>query len=175
MRYAALLYFDRETERVARDIMQSAVRAGINDYMLRHAIPPHLTLAMGGAANEDSLMRAIGGAAASMARGGVRFASLGAFVPRVCFLAPVMNRYLHEGNIRMNEAFAKAGAPEEGYQYGQWVPHMTIAVQMTPTELCLAFSAAQEEFSAFAATAEELALVRCDPYVEIGRWKLRWE
>jgi len=174
MDYAITLYFDDATENNFSRIMEAVAAGGGNRYMVDTGIPPHITLALFSAARVDGVRDELERRHGEIGTGEVIWASLGAFVPRVLYAAPVLSEYLRAACVAANELAEPFAERMDGYYLpGQWVPHMALAVQLAPGELNAAFAAAAGLFTAVCGRAERLALAECNPYREIAVWNLR--
>jgi hypothetical protein len=175
MDYAAVLYLDKETEAYFSGIITAIAESGAGSYMTDNNAVPHITVADFHTDNIGIITDKIDNNIASFAAGGVIWASLGAFVPRVLFAAPVMNEYLLNTCINANRLI-KPFAPHCGYgQYlpYQWVPHTTLASRLDGGSLRKAFDVAARLFTARKGKCVKLSLIQCSPVKEIRSWDLQ--
>ena len=173
--YAVTLEFDKETENKIQEMIDEVARATGYDYMKQSKIPPHVTVSALVSDNEAALLSEMESIAETLNKGSVFFASIGIFNPLVIYLGPVMNEFLQDTCRTVNERLLKYAEVGNKGQYlpNQWVPHMAIAVKLTPVTLKEAFSIVQKKFSAFGATAERIVLARAEPYEELRSWELK--
>ena len=105
--------------------------------------------------------------------GDVVWASLGAFVPHTLFASPVMNEYLQNVNVNINnwiEPFSEVGG--NGYYLPfQWTPHTSLAVKLNNNEIKMAFDIACENFSFIYGKSNRLMLAECNPYRLLKTWE----
>jgi len=173
MEYALILHFDGETEyRIQTLIDRIADEAGCS-YMREQGIPPHATLCLFQKETPVGLEEAAARLAQQISADKIVFASFGAFVPSVLFLAPVVSAYLLTSCALANKEMSEAGAALSGqYLPDSWVPHVTLAAKLDAAALCRAFESAQRGFAAFSGKTARLALARCNPYRELYAWAL---
>ena len=55
----------------------------------------------------------------------------------------------------------------------RWVPHVGIALKLTPDALDVAFDIVREMFTPFEATVERIVLAKAEPYEEMKSWELK--
>lgn len=188
--YLISAYFDEATEkRINKYIKAIEARTG-GSFISDRNIPPHMTVARPEpCASTDRLIANIDRLTESgaVASGGIYAAALGIFKPRVLFIAPVLNEYLHGLSVALCGASADAAA-EEGaapptektgalpkktaYEPFNWMPHITIARGLTEPQMRLAFSCMQADFEAFYGRITAIGLAQSRPYHDIKKWKL---
>jgi len=174
MDYAVVLYFDKETESYFHDIIASIAHSGVSSYMIDHQIIPHITIADFHTEKIDDIMDVLENNISDFKQGDVIWASLGSFVPRVLFAAPVMNEYLLNSCTRVN-SLIKPLAPHCGngqYLPFQWVPHTTLASRLNGDSLNTAFGVALQKFTAIKGICNKISLIQCNPVKEIKTWSL---
>jgi 2'-5' RNA ligase len=164
--YSLELHFDADSsERIGSLIRTVADTCG-NDYMLRRNIPFHLTLAYFEVEDTSAAVNISEKIAAESSANAVIFPAIGAFPPATLYLAPVFTKWIWELNENANYALDEKVTLSPMYQPNNWVPHATIATQLSKMELNSAFAALSLEFTPFVANAESIAIVKCDPYDE---------
>lgn len=172
--YLISLYFDRQTEEVLQKyITRTAEKTG-NFYMLKHQIPPHLTIAVCRSNREDELISALDECAGTWHRGELEWAAVGSFKPHVLFLMPVLNWYLHGLCVSANRIIDNLGEREDAsrYQPFRWIPHTTIARTLTERQMLTGFHVLQANFSPFSGLGVRIGLARSSPYQGIRIWEL---
>ncbi len=175
MDYAITLEFDKETENKIQELIDEVAKVTGCDYMKQSKIPPHVTVSALVSDNEEALLSEMESIAETMEKDFIWFANIGVFNPLVIYLGPVMNEFLQNTCRTVNERLLKyADVGNRGrYLPNQWVPHVGVAVKLTPDALVEAFAIVQEKFSAFGATVERIVLVRAEPYEELKSWELK--
>lgn len=172
--YRLSLYFDRETERRLQRYMEQVAAKTGNSYMLDQQILPHLTIASFREGREEELVRAMEALAGTWRRGRIDWVSPGCFKPHVLFLAPVLNRYLHELCLSANQAgeqFCERGRQNHCRPFA-WFPHTTIGRQLTEDQMLAGFHILQANFQPFSGTAVKAGLAKSRPYRDIRVWQL---
>lgn len=172
--YLVSLYFDGETEKkLQRYIRRTAEKTG-NYYMLERRIPPHLTIAASESRKEEELAAALDECAGAWYAETIHWAAIGSFKPHVLFLAPVLNRYLHELCVSANRAADRLddGGKPNKYQPFGWIPHATIARTLTEKQMLVGFQVLQANFSPFTGKGTRIGLARSSPYEDIRMWEL---
>ena len=174
MEYALILCFDKDTESYFNSIIKSIANSGASSYMLATNIPPHITIADFYTKEINTIVSELDNNITNFAIGDVIWASLGSFIPSVLFASPVMNEYLLNACININN-LVKPFAPHCGcgqYLPFQWVPHTTLAFHLNNDSLNKAFNVATQNFTAVKGKCTRLLLAQCNPFKEIKTWDL---
>lgn len=139
MQAFVLLTFDATGEAAVKEIQANLTRGEVLlSTKPEQALTPHLTLAGFEAFDLPTLVEALTDALDEVLSFPVTFASLGAFVGenRVLFLAPIITKpllALHEG------IYTAIGASVQGiearYAPEAWIPHCTLAMELTDSQL----------------------------------------
>ena len=173
MDYALVLYFDKETESYFNGIIDSIASSGVSNYMVENNVVPHITIAAFYTEDIGSVVPVIDNNISHFVAGNVVWASIGSFVPRVLFAAPVMNEYLLNACVNMNRLVKPlAHCSYDHYLPYQWVPHTTLASNLESDSLRGAFNIAMQKFSAIAGKCVKLSLIQCNPIKEVKAWDL---
>jgi len=174
MEYAIILTFDAKTESTFNELVEKLAEAQPQNYMKEHSIPPHVTIAFFCTEHIEEVAQKLDANIALFPAGNVTWASLGAFVPKVLFAAPVLDEYLQNACITANrlvEDITEVG--DEGhYLPNQWVPHTALVCRANQKELAKAFDIASRHFTPLSGTACHLVLARCNSYKEFKTWSL---
>jgi 2'-5' RNA ligase len=132
MPFAITLGLDAAAAQCVEAMWRTLASRDASDDAVQLGYPPHLTLAV--FADESSQARLVAAARGVMARPGlpITLVSLGLFpgTPSALFLAPVVTPAL----LAMHAEILAAvdGEPiEPHYQCGHWVPHITLAKDLT--------------------------------------------
>lgn len=122
--------------------------------------------------------------------GSADIVSFGIFKPRVMFLTPVLNEYLHDLCAEMNRAVDEAAmhsissyvSPINDKLFSSaagtrcrpfsWLPHITIARGLNDSQMQRAFSCMQANFSVSKARINRIGLAVSKPYRDIKIWNL---
>ena len=172
MDYGIALCFDKDTELYFNSIMAAiSDETASAEKRTSPSFPPHITLACFSAESIDPIIKELGRYASGLKASDMTWVSLGAFVPSVLFAAPVINDYLLSANAalsRLLEPFALHGH----YLPNKWVPHTTLAVNLSHDELVKAFDIASQQFNFFAGKCNRLLFAECEPYKKVAVWDL---
>lgn len=172
--YLISLYFDEKTNNCIRRYIMQAAQVSGNHFMLEANVPPHITLSAFEARHIEEIKEALDQQIAQMHTGIIQWAAVGQFFPRVLFLLPVLNQYLHT----LQEVVFEVLKNREDvmispyYQPFQWMPHATIAKKMTWQEMELAIRALAKSFGMFEGSVVRIGLARPSPYTDIASWDL---
>lgn len=173
MKYAVILRFDEVTELKFLRLMDSIVMSGVNDYMLVNKVPPHVTVAAIESENLNQLTNIIEDISPNLMSGNLVWCSIGVFNPNVLFLAPVLNEYLIQACALVNKSLFKEDIKRtSNYLPYQWVPHTTLATNLTDQEINNAFLTVQKEFRPFSGKTTKVLLVQSIPFKIIKEWDL---
>lgn len=128
--YAVEMYFDPDTETAVRAIWSEMAAAGVDDTQLRLGFRPHLSLAVCGSCDEESLLPLLARFAREIEPFPVTLGSVGLFADpdAVVFLAPIASEQL----IEVHRRFTEQSRPfvqdvKVHYEVGRWIPHCTLA------------------------------------------------
>lgn len=172
--YLVSIYFDKETNnRIQGYINQVAKRTG-NTYMLDANVPPHITISAFKTKQIEAIVGSLGSIAEGLRCGTLQWASVGAFLPHVIYLAPVLNEYLHEMSSAVYEGIAQYDnvTVSRYYRPFQWFAHTTIGKKLTQEEMRVAFEVLQQSFGMFKGKVVRIGLAKPNPYKDIAFWDL---
>ncbi len=133
MPYAITLRLDANAASGVVAIWDELAARGISDDAIRLGYPPHLTLAvLPDDADESRLLTATRETAAGWRALPVSLASIGFFpgTPATMFLAPVVSPELLERHSGLLASLA-GETIDPHYQIGRWVPHVTLAKDLS--------------------------------------------
>jgi hypothetical protein len=115
--------------------------------------------------NESGIKEIVEQFVATLDKQELCFSSIGAFNPRVIFLAPVINKFLLNASSQINMAMQECTSDFASiYLPNQWVPHVALGVRLEADELVNAFAVLQKEVTTFNGTVAKLAVIECNPY-----------
>lgn len=92
--------------------------------------------------------------------------ALGAFLPGTLVVAPIMTDEMISMNRAIHFAADQTFVPSKQYVYGTWVPHLTLATELTYTELVKAFDIAGLDWKPISSRTVSISLVHHFPYTE---------
>jgi len=178
MECAIILCFDKNTEASFKSIIGSVAASGVSSHMVDAGIPPHITIAGFSTDRIEAIIERLDARISCFKAGTILWPSLGVFVPRVLFAAPVLDEYLLHACIdanRLIEPFSTVG--DNGFYLPyHWVPHTTLATHLDHDGLKQAFAVASRQFTFISGKSNRLVLVDCSPchtrYREIRTWEV---
>lgn len=163
--YLLVLYFDEASEQRIRGHWRDLAAAGLGD-VGAHGYAPHLTLAAFEAAEIDALARRLEPLAASPALE-LSFEAVGAFCNSPTgslHLSPVVTPALLSLHARSHDILRGVTRTANAhYLPGKWMPHCTLALELTLDQLALAFARFVPDFAPLRARTSSLALVEAGP------------
>jgi hypothetical protein len=174
MEYALVLYFDEDSENYINGIIKNISKDTQNDYMIINNIPPHLTLTLFKYNNGiNYIIKIIENNLQIFSKEKINISSIGLFNPSVIFLSPVLNKKIIEMNIVINETLNKElGIKSDMYTFGEWVPHISLAVKLNNEQLNISLNTAIKYFKPFTCKINKITLAECNPYKEIKIWDI---
>lgn len=174
--YLISVYFDKKTEnRIQSYINDVASKCG-NMFMIDNQVPPHITISSFETLQESSVAEVLDSAISNMKRDKISWVTVGTF-PAVIFIQPVLNEYLHNLSSTIYEKIEKIPDTKVSKYYKpfHWLPHATIAKQLTEVEMRAAFDVLQKSFEMFEGEIVRIDLAKKNPYRVIKSWELKHE
>ena len=172
--YLISIYFDEKTDRQIRKLMAQVAEKTGNTFMQDNHVPPHITVAAIESRDENIAIAALEDCVQKLQQGKLRFISTGAFFPQVIYLEPVLNEYLHELAYQVNAAVKDL--PETivspYYQPFSWLPHVTLAKQLSEEQMLLAFGTMQKYFTSFEGAVIRIGIAKTNPHRDLKVWEL---
>lgn len=172
--YLVSLYFDDNTSRKIKSLINKAAAKSGNSFMIDGNVPPHITIASFQAHEESKVIELLDKKINDIKCGNITFASIGVFKSSVIYLAPVLNDYLHNLSVSINEGISslKNVSISKYYLPFQWIPHATIGKKMDGEQLLSAFQELVKEFTIFNGKATSIGLSKTNPLKNIVLWNL---
>lgn len=127
---------------------------------------PHLSLAIYDELNVDACAVRLGAFAETLQPLTLRLAGIGVFAAatHVLYAAPVVTQELLTLHRRFHDSFAPPGAAcHEHYRPGAWVPHVTLALNLSAAQLHAAFGTTTSQWTPFAGEIDAVRLIRYRP------------
>ena len=167
--YLISIYFDEITEKRINDYMKQIAKATGNTIMLDGNVPPHITIAAFHAETESVAREIFLQEKKSLKAGNVQWVSIGAFLPSVIYITPVLNEYLHQLLERYSKEILKRQGVTVDYRYMSfnWFPHSTLAKQLSAKQLTTAFFTMQNHFAPFEGKVVKIGLAKTNPYTDM--------
>lgn len=173
--YLISIYFDEKTDKQIRRLMSQVAEQTGNTFMQDNHVPPHITVAAIETRDENAAIIALGKCVQKLAQGKLRFISTGAFFPQVIYLEPVLNEYLHELACAVNDAVKDLPDTivSPYYQPFSWLPHVTLAKQLSEEQMRMAFETLQKRFVSFEGTVTRVGIAKTNPHRDLKVWEIR--
>ena len=145
-----------------------------NKFMIEGKVPPHITIAAFQTKEESKVVEILGDKIKDIKDTIITWASIGIFKSSVIFLAPVLNKDLHDISVCVNKVLSLVDdiAISNFYLPFQWMPHTTIAKKLSREELMIAFQELEKNFTIFSGRITKIGLSRTNPYEDIIVWEL---
>lgn len=141
MPFVVELYLDPSTEASVRETWEAIAAAGLDSSMLKSGARPHVSLAISDHIDQAELIRATADFAASLSPFRLTLASIGSFptAESVLFYGVTVTHTLLEVHAEYNRIFSRyARQPYAYYRVGTWVPHCTLASNLTSDQMTTA-------------------------------------
>ena len=176
MGFAVELYFNSDSELEVQRIWSGLAEAGGLSAMSASGARPHISLAV---YSDDFDGRGFSQELLAWSRSLVPFefqlGSVGTFPTNegVVFLASVVTSELLALHERFHTAFARYGDwSSPHYLPGNWVPHCTIATDLTDAEIGQVVQHCWEHFRPIQGQFQEIGLIEFRPIRELATFKL---
>ena len=171
MGYAIELFYDDASERAVRDIWDGLGAALGKPSLSELGARPHVSLAVyGDGLDTNGFPERLLEFARSIDPFDFMLSSLGTFPGQegVVFLAPVVTRRLLAVHARFHEVFSKhENAGMSYYLPGNWVPHCTVAIDLSAAEVTAALAHCRKAFQPISGRFQEIGLVEFRPVKEL--------
>ena len=173
--YLISIYFDEKTDKRIRSYMSQIAKHTGNTVMIQGEIPPHLTISAFAADSEGTAREIFRKVSRNVTAGNLQWVAVGAFLPRVIYLSPVLNEYLQNiSEIIYKEVVSSENVTLKGnYRPYGWVPHATLAKHLTKDQMKIAFEILQNQFGPFDGSVVKIGLARTNPYKDIEILELK--
>ena len=173
---AVELYFDPDSDLAIRRIWSGIADAFGLSTMLTNGERPHVSLGVySNDLDHRSFLQELPAFSKSLAPLEVQLGSVGTFPTEegVVFLAPVVTRELLAVHERFHTAFSRfGGCSSAHYLPGNWVPHSTVATDLTGAEIGQVGQYCWEHFRPKRGWFQEIGLVEFRPVRELATFKL---
>lgn len=172
--YLVSVYFDGKTNEKLQKLIDKVARETGNSFMLDNHVPPHITVAAVETKHEDRLLACMDSLVAKFETGDIKLVSVGSFSNQVIYVQPVLNAYLHEMAICLS---TELGQIEDTicspyYQPFSWMPHCTIAKQLSKEQQVQAFEVLQNTFVPMDGKVVRIGVAKTNPHRDIKVWEL---
>ncbi len=172
--YLISAYFDKKTENRIQSYMDDVASVSENWFMIKNNVPPHITISAFETLEEEKVVERLDTALSNIKRNKIEWVTVGAF-PTVIFIQPVLSEYLHNLSSIIYESIANIPNIKQSrfYKPFSWLPHATIAKQLSEEEMRKAFEVLQKSFGVFEGETVRIELAKKNPYRVIARWELK--
>ena len=172
--YLISIYFDRKTEKRLQDFIHHVAKATGNFFMIDNQVPPHITIAAVETRQEKVLLARIEELVESLETASVDLVSIGTFSSQVIYIQPVLNEYLHQLSVVFSQELGKMDETicRSYYQPFHWLPHCTIAKQLSREQMVQAFKELQNHFMPMTGQVVRLGVAKTNPHRDIKSWEL---
>lgn len=171
--YLVSIYFDEETNKTIQKYMKMLASETGKSFMIDKNVPPHLTIAAFETRDEIKAQQALETCFKACYGGEIMWVSIGAFLPSVMYMTPVVNEYLHELSVKINGALSEVESVKISpyYQPFQWFPHTTLGKMLTSEEMSVAFDVLQKHFVPLKGKVKKIGLAKANPYRDLIEMK----
>lgn len=172
--YLISIYFDEQTNnRIQQYINQVAKKSG-NTFMIDGNVPPHITISAFETRQEDKVIQILEKKAREIKPATLQWVSIGAFLPHVIYLAPVLNEYLNTLSLNIYKSLSVVEdiKVRPFYRPLQWMPHTTIGKTLSKEEMGIAFQVLQNQFGVFRGQVTKIGLAKTNPYEDLALFDL---
>ena len=164
--FDVMLRFEQQAEDLFNTLIGKLAQVTGNRTRLCSGQPPHVSMGIFDIADDADPVRVMGDVLRTLRPFSLTFDVLRAFLPGTLVAAPVMTDEM----IAMNRAIHRVAdgvfIPSKQYVYGTWVPHLTLAAELTHEELVRAFDTAGRDWRPVTARTVSVSLVHHFPYTE---------
>lgn len=172
--YLISVYFDGKTENRIKEYINLVSMKSKNMFMMDNTVPPHLTISAFETLCIDDIVETLNNTITICKRNKIEWVTVGAF-PTVIFIQPVLNEYLHNVSSVIFESISQVPDTKVSKYYKpfSWLPHATIAKQLSEEEMRKAFDTLQKSFGVFEGEVVKIELAKKNPFCVIASWELK--
>lgn len=172
--YLISVYFDEQTDKKIRSLINHVAEKTGNRFMLDNHVPPHITVAAIETRHEEEAIETLDKIVPKLEKGTLQWVSVGAFFSQVIFLQPVLNEYLHNLLVELSDNLSEVPDTiiSPYYQPFSWLPHCTIAKQLSKEQMNEAYQVLQNKFTPFKGQVVKIGIAKTNPHRDIKVWKM---
>lgn len=173
--YLVSLCFDNETNKRLQGYIHNVAEKSGNRYMVEHNVPPHITISAFETCNEAGVINTLEHAVKGMKTYSLQWISIGVFRLSTIFIQPVLSEDLHSMSEMIYESILNISGVQVSKYYKpfSWLPHATIAKQLSEVEMRKAFDVLQKSFGAFEGEVVRIEIAKKNPYRIVASWELK--
>ena len=164
--FDVILRFEQQTEEYFDKLIDRLAQVTGNTARLRNGQPPHVSMGIFDVADKSDPVQVMEGVLRGLRPFSMTFDALGAFLPGTLIAAAVMTDEMIAMNRAIHTVADRVFVPSTQYVYGRWVPHLTLAEELTHAELVQAFDTAGLGWRPVSARTVSISLVHHFPYTE---------
>ena len=170
--YLISVYFDKKAENRIQSYINATEAACGNTFMNDNCVPPHMTMMAFETLDEKTIVEVLDITLSQIKRNKIEWVTVGTF-PTVIFIQPVLNEYLHNISSAIYEEITNVPNTKisKYYKPFSWLPHVTIAKQLSEVEMRKAFDVLQKSFGTFEGEVVRIELAKKKPYRVITSWE----
>ena len=174
--YLISVYFDKKTEHRMQSYINAVETNCGNTFMTDNSVPPHMTMMAFETLDEKTIVEVLDITLSQIKRNKIEWVTVGTF-PTVIFIQPVLNEYLHTLSSALYEEIVKVPDTKVSKYYKpfSWLPHVTIAKQLSDEEVRKSFETLHKSFRMFEGNIIRIELAKKNPYRVIASWELEDE
>ena len=161
-----ILRFEQQTEDMFNTLIEKLAQVTGNTTRSSNGQPPHVSMGIFDIADSADPVRAMEDVLRGLRPFSVTFDALGAFLPGTLIATPVMTDEMIAMNRAIHTVADQMFVPSRQYVYGTWVPHLTLAAELTHEELVRAFDVAGQDWKPVSTRTVSISLVHHFPYTE---------
>ena len=164
--FDVILRFEPQAEAYFSGLIEKLAQVTGNTARLCSGQPPHVSMGIFDITDDADPVRVMEGVLRSLRPFSMTFDVLGAFLPGTVIAAPVMTDEMIAMNRAIHAVADRVFVPSKQYVFGTWVPHLTLAVELTHEQLVRAFDTAALEWEPLTSPTVSVSLVHHFPYTE---------
>lgn len=173
--YTITIYFDEISNKMIQQYINQIARQTGNMHMVDNQVPPHITLSAFDTKKESEIIELVDDLSKKINKFPLQWVSVGAFMPYVVYLAPVLNEGLNNAVTEVYKSLLELGdvSVRNCYKPFQWLPHTTLAKMLSQDEMLSAFKMLHSQFGVIRGTATRLAVAKSNPHMDIAVFDLK--
>ncbi len=164
--FDVILRFEGQAEQLFDSLIRKLAQVTGNTTRLCNGQPPHVSMGIFDIVDGSDPFRVMEGVLRSLRPFSMTFDALGAFLPGTLIAVPIMTDEMIAMNRAIHTVADRVFVPSSQYVYGTWVPHLTLAAELTHGELVQAFDTAGLDWRPVSARTVSISLVHHFPYTE---------
>lgn len=165
MPFAVEMYMDAESEASIRGTWEALAATGIKSAMLDAGYRPHVSLGVCEELDVDGLTQELSSFTEKLSPFALTLSSIGLFPSSagVIFLGITPTRRLLDVNVEFHQFFGKYAKAQRDYQIGKWVPHCTLAFDLSESIVAEAIEVCRRMPLPIYSRVEEIGIAEVSP------------